>query len=157
MIYRIETEWGCFGAVFSQNGLYALHFPDSQLAYKFTLKSSDNEQATLLESELNAYIAGDLESFSVSYDISRCTEFRRSVWQIMSRIPYGGSMQYGEVAKQLGKLEAAQAVGQACGANPVPLVIPCHRVVAKNGLGGFSAGTEWKLKLIEHEKQYKGE
>jgi len=83
------------------------------------------------------------------------TPFRRRVWQALCAIPPGATLSYGELAQRLGS--APRAVGQACGANPVPIVIPCHRVVAKNGLGGFMnhrAGDPLAIKrwLLHHEQ-----
>jgi O-6-methylguanine DNA methyltransferase len=71
----------------------------------------------------------------------------------MERIPPGGTLSYGEIANRIGKPGGARAVGNACGANPLPLFIPCHRVVAAGGgLGGFSSGTAWKTLLLEREQ-----
>ena len=83
------------------------------------------------------------------------TPFRRRVWQALREIPPGQTVSYGELALRLGS--APRAVGQACGANPVPIVVPCHRVVAKNGLGGFmnySGGEPLAIKrwLLHHEQ-----
>lgn len=78
--------------------------------------------------------------------------FTASVWRQIARIPYGEVRSYGRIARALRRPQASRAVGQACGRNPVPLVIPCHRVVASNGsLGGFSAGLEIKEKLLHLE------
>jgi O-6-methylguanine DNA methyltransferase len=78
--------------------------------------------------------------------------FTARVWKQIARIPYGEVRSYGRIARQLRRAQAARAVGQACGRNPLPLVIPCHRVVAANGsLGGFSAGLDVKRKLLKLE------
>jgi O-6-methylguanine DNA methyltransferase len=78
--------------------------------------------------------------------------FSAHVWRQIARIPYGEVRSYGRLAKALRRPQAARAVGQACGRNPLPLVIPCHRVVASDGsLGGFSAGLETKQKLLTLE------
>jgi O-6-methylguanine DNA methyltransferase len=79
--------------------------------------------------------------------------FTARVWRQIARIPYGEVRSYGRLAKALRRPQAARAVGQACGRNPLPLVIPCHRVVASDGsLGGFSAGLETKQKLLALEQ-----
>ena len=81
------------------------------------------------------------------------TDFQRQVWRAISNIPYGQTKTYGELAKSIGRPNAVRAVGSACGKNPVPLFIPCHRVVGSNGgFGGFSAGLPWKqlFLLLEH-------
>ncbi len=77
------------------------------------------------------------------------TDFQKRVWQALREIPYGTVMTYGELAKRLNS--SARAIGQAIGRNPLPIYFPCHRVVAKNSLGGFSSGIEWKKFLLEIE------
>jgi AraC family transcriptional regulator of adaptative response/methylated-DNA-[protein]-cysteine methyltransferase len=80
------------------------------------------------------------------------TEFQLEVWKEMLRIPPGSTRSYGEVAKRIGRPKAFRAVAQACGANPVPVVVPCHRVVASGGaLGGYTGGLDRKLVLLEGE------
>lgn len=80
------------------------------------------------------------------------TAFQRAVWDAIKRIPPGRTCSYGELAARIGRPRAARAVGQACGANPWPLLVPCHRVLAADGtVGGFSAGLEWKRRLLQIE------
>ena len=74
----------------------------------------------------------------------------------MQKIPRGQTRTYGEIAAAIGRLNAVRAVGSACGANPLPLFIPCHRVVAKTGLGGFGSGLPWKKLLLKEEGWIKG-
>ncbi len=100
--------------------------------------------------QLRAYDAGRLHRFDLPYRING-SEFQRQVCDLMYAIPLGDTRTYGDIAKQLG--QPAQPVGQACGANPIPVIIPCHRVLAANGLGGFSGdgGIETKVALLRHE------
>ncbi len=99
---------------------------------------------------LRAYLAGG-EHPDVDVVIPE-KGFSARVWRQIARIPYGEVRSYGRIARVLRKPQASRAVGQACGRNPVPLVIPCHRVVAANGsLGGFSAGLDIKEKLLRLE------
>jgi O-6-methylguanine DNA methyltransferase len=77
--------------------------------------------------------------------------FHRRVWDCLRDIPWGVARTYGEVARAVRSPRAVRAVGQACGANPLLLIVPCHRVIAENGLGGFALGTAWKQKLLELE------
>ncbi len=78
--------------------------------------------------------------------------FHQKVWKALCAIPYGSTMTYGQLASVVGRPKAARAVGQACGANPLPLLIPCHRVIPKQGgLGGFSSGLPWKEWLLRKE------
>ena len=81
----------------------------------------------------------------------RGTAFQKSVWKAIREIPYGEIKTYGQIAVKVGKPTAFRAVGSACGANRLPLVIPCHRVVASKGLGGFSSGTGIKKQLLRLE------
>lgn len=100
--------------------------------------------------ELSAYFEGKLKQFSVPVNLSG-TPLQKAVWQVMCEIPYGKTMTYGEVAQRLHT--SPRVVGNACGANPIPIIVPCHRIVAANGkLGGYSGadGAEtkrWLLKL----------
>lgn len=84
-------------------------------------------------------------------DLSSGTEFQRKVWEEMIKIPAGKVATYSEIAERIGKPTAYRAVANACGANPVVVLVPCHRVVAKSGLGGFSAGIEIKKELLRRE------
>ena len=80
------------------------------------------------------------------------TRFQQQLWRAILRIPTGNTRTYGELARALHRPKAARAIGQACGANPIPLIVPCHRVLANgNKLGGFSAGLNWKRKLLKAE------
>ena len=80
------------------------------------------------------------------------TDFQRQVWAALLTIPLGETRTYGEIAEQIGNPDSVRAVGRACGANPIPLIVPCHRVLAAgNRLGGFSGGQGWKPRLLERE------
>ncbi|MBY5931819.1 methylated-DNA--[protein]-cysteine S-methyltransferase [Tateyamaria omphalii] len=100
--------------------------------------------------QLQAYDAGTLEDFDLPLDV-RGSKFQRDVCAAMSEIPFGQTITYGDIAKRLDA--PAQAVGQACGGNPIPIIIPCHRVMGAKGLTGFSGagGVETKVALLRHE------
>ena len=100
--------------------------------------------------QLDAYFAGRLRDFDLPL-APVGTIHQRRVWRAMVEIPFGETESYGSIARRLGS--AAQAVGQACGANPIPVIVPCHRVVAASGLGGFSGGSGVATKeiLLAHE------
>lgn len=84
--------------------------------------------------------------------VEQTSPFRRKIWRVLQRIPRGKTATYADVARRAGRPSAARAAGGACGANPVPLFIPCHRVTAANGrLGGFSSGLGWKRWLLSAE------
>lgn len=100
--------------------------------------------------QLAAYFAGHLTQFDLPLR-PQGSAFQQQVCTAIAEIPFGETRTYGDLARQLGV--PAQAVGQGCGANPIPVLIPCHRVLAKSGLGGFSGGTglETKIWLLKHE------
>ncbi|SCG47977.1 methylated-DNA--[protein]-cysteine S-methyltransferase [Micromonospora halophytica] len=102
--------------------------------------------------ELRAYFAGELTEFGVPVAARRGSDFERAVWREMTHIPYGETLTYGEVARRVGDPGAARAVGVACNRNPVPVLVPCHRIVGAGGkLVGFGGGVERKVKLLELE------
>lgn len=106
----------------------------------------------MLEGFLERYIRGEDVDFSpVPLDLERATPFQLRVWEETLRIPYGTTVTYKELATRLGIPSGARAVGQALKKNPVPIIIPCHRVVGKKGLTGFAGGLEWKRRLINLE------
>ncbi len=102
------------------------------------------------KAQLKAYDAGRLTQFDLPYRIAG-SAFQQKVCDLIYAIPFGETRTYGALAQQLA--HPAQAVGQACGANPIPVIIPCHRVLAASGLGGFSGqgGIEGKVALLRHE------
>ena len=115
-------------------------------------KQSDHKLVKQVAHQIEAYFADPYHYFSLPL-IFKGTSFQKRVWQIISGIPRGQVITYNEIAQELGS--GARAVANACGANNLPLVIPCHRVVAKNGLGGFMQGnpkgTDIKKWLLKHE------
>ena len=101
---------------------------------------------------LKAYFAGQRVDFSEKLDLSSATPFQRQVWRLTRLIPYGETKSYGWIAKRLGKIGAARAVGQALARNHLPVIIPCHRVVGSDrGLGGYSGGVRVKKSLLRLE------
>ncbi len=152
----IETPAGHFIAHYSDAGLARLEFP--------------RRYATLPQPNLNEWSAERLKWLALTkraildtlngqspsefppIDLSSGTEFRQRVWTALRGIAMGTTKSYGEIAKEIGSPKAVRAVGSACGANPVPLLVPCHRVLAANvHLGGFSGGLDWKLRLLAAE------
>ncbi|HEU4726006.1 MAG TPA: methylated-DNA--[protein]-cysteine S-methyltransferase [Candidatus Eisenbacteria bacterium] len=105
------------------------------------------------EKALGAYLASRAPLDDVALDVEAGTAFQRRVWEASRKIPVGGVWSYGELARRIGMPGASRAVGNALGANPVPIVIPCHRVIQSDqGIGGFSGGLRWKRFLLEHER-----
>ena len=105
-----------------------------------------------LMKRLKVYFSGHRITFPDKLDLSRATHFQREVWEITRLIPYGETRSYAWVAEQIKKPQAVRAVGQALGKNPLPIIVPCHRVVASDGkLGGFGGGIEMKRYLLSLE------
>jgi methylated-DNA-[protein]-cysteine S-methyltransferase len=102
--------------------------------------------------QLDAYFAGRLRVFELPL-APQGTEFQRTVWDALLRIPYGETTSYGALARSLGKPEASRAVGLANGRNPIPIVIPCHRVIGSGGsLTGYGGGLDLKRRLLALER-----
>jgi O-6-methylguanine DNA methyltransferase len=108
------------------------------------------EENKRAERQLLKYFNGELKQFDLRLDV-RGTSFQKKVLRRVMKIPYGKTMTYGEVARAAGKSGAARAVGAVNAANALPLVIPCHRVVASKGLGGYGGGIAMKKALLEME------
>jgi methylated-DNA-[protein]-cysteine S-methyltransferase len=121
-----------------------LHYPDVSLAPDVLLLD--------VAAQLQAYFAGKRQEFDVDLDLRGHTPFELAVWGTTTRIPYGQTRTYAWLAGQVGGPSAAQAVGAALGANPVPLIIPCHRVIGSDGaLHGFAQGVDMKARLLALE------
>ncbi len=163
MLYTIvQTRWGWVGAIFSDKGLRRLTFPvKTECEAKKRLKNKgDNGYVQSnkfkgLEKKLVNYFSGKPVSFSCDLDLSGVTQFQREVWETVSKIPYGQAKSYKWVADKMGRKNAYRAVGQALARNPVPIIIPCHRVICKDGspggFGGKAAIIKTKLKLLALE------
>lgn len=105
--------------------------------------------------QMAEYFQGRRREFDLPLD-PQGTAFQRTVWAALREIPYGETRSYGELAAMIGRPKAARAVGMACNRNPLPILIPCHRVVGKDGsLTGYAGGLELKQQLLELEKRYK--
>jgi methylated-DNA-[protein]-cysteine S-methyltransferase len=101
-------------------------------------------------SQLDEYFAGERTDFDVRMELDG-TDFQREVWTELARIPYGETISYGELARRVGRPSAPRAVGQANGRNPIPVIVPCHRVLAGNGIGGYGGGLKVKRQLLAVE------
>lgn len=154
----IKTPDGDFAAWFSETGLCRLDFPSDTHA-----ETDVRTCASISAPEFNAWLqltrTALLDALSgrnprqlPPLDLSAGTEFQRRVWLALLEIPAGQTRSYQEIADALHSPGAARAVGGGCGANPIPVLVPCHRVVAADRrLGGFSGGLEWKIRLLKRE------
>lgn len=114
----------------------------------------DDKKFRAFSSHLKKFSAGKKVSFDIALDIRSGTPFQRRVWKEIAAIPWGRTASYSALAAGIGKAKAVRAVANACGANPLPIVVPCHRVIASDGtIGGFSSGgAALKKKILALEK-----
>lgn len=142
--------------ILNNDTLHMVLFADAKkTSQTFKLRGFENEisdpQSYQAGVQLLEYFEGKRTVFDMPFDI-RGTEFQMSVWKSLVDIPYGQTLSYAQVAEKVQSPRAYRAVGSSCGANPLPIIIPCHRVLASNGgLGGYSGGLEIKRALLEHE------
>lgn len=152
----IGTALGEFVAGYSEQGLVSLDFPASPRRPQRSLiadaPSPVRRWHRLTARALNNVLAGKDAGELPPLDWSGATDFQRAVWSKMRTIRAGQTLSYGEIARDISRPKAVRAVGGACGANPIPVLVPCHRVLAANGrIGGFSGGLDWKRTLLECE------
>jgi len=100
--------------------------------------------------QLEEYFAGERTTFDIPMEPAGTT-FQKEVWAELSKIPYGQTISYGELARRVGRPKGPRAVGQANGKNPIPIIVPCHRVLAADGLGGYAGGLAMKRALLAVE------
>ena len=153
MIAPVPTKMGVFTANYSENGLCRLRFPQGKkMPIGTTLSKRQQSWHSKTQRTVQAILIGRVPRALPPLDFSNDTDFRRRVWEMLLTIPTGTVWTYGELAWSINQPRAARAVGGACGANPIPLFIPCHRVVGANGtLTGFSGGMKWKIFLLVAE------
>jgi methylated-DNA-[protein]-cysteine S-methyltransferase len=142
----VDTPIGTLGLTASEHGLTSVRWNANGLP--------DDSSPVLDEAaaQLEAYFAGTLIAFDLPFDLDG-TDFQKNCWLALATIPYGQTVSYGEQARRLGLgPDAARAVGSANGQNPIPVILPCHRVIGADGsLTGFGGGLPLKRFLLEHE------
>lgn len=151
--YEYDSPLGTITLTASDKGLTSLSLPE----YKYDIPVSDEEvfarepfEAAL--SQLEKYFAGEAVKFNVPLDLLG-TDFQCEVWEALQSIPAGETRSYGELAQDVGRPKASRAVGAANGQNPVAIIVPCHRVIGKNGkLTGYAGGLDAKAWLLKHEQ-----
>ena len=153
MIAPVPTEMGVFTVEYSDAGLCRLRFPrGKKLSKGPALTKQQQSWHHKTQKAVQAILTGCAPRTLPPLDFSAGTDFRRRVWEMLLTIPAGTVWTYGKLAWSINQPRAARAVGGACGANPIPLFIPCHRVVGANGtLTGFSGGMKWKIFLLVAE------
>ena len=154
-----QTACGWVGIASSPNGLLSLTLPEptQERALKPLLEhwgkgQSYDDALDDLKTKLQQYFDGQRVLFDEPLDLRGATAFQRRVWSAVRDIPYGETRSYGQIAHQAGSPGAARAVGRAMATNPVPIVVPCHRVIGSNGdLRGFGGGLDLKRRMLELE------
>ena len=152
----VATGEGTFVAHYSEKGLAGLDWPAKKnprvISGNARVSSEILRWHKLTTGALKAVLAGRDAAELPPLDWLGKTDFQKSVWREMLKIPAGKTKSYGEIAMAIKKPKAVRAVGGACGANPIPVIVPCHRILAANKkIGGFSGGLEWKRKLLAAE------
>ncbi len=155
----IKTPIGELLAVANDESLYMLDFSDlenidkklAKISKNQEIKSGGNFVIEQIDSELKEYFAGNLKKFKTKVTLTG-TEFQNSVWQALLDLKYGETISYIDLAKKIGNEKAVRAVASTVGANPLPVIIPCHRIIGKDGsLTGYSGGIDKKKFLLELE------
>jgi methylated-DNA-[protein]-cysteine S-methyltransferase len=159
LLDRVASPIGTITIISDGEFLLALEFEDYDDRMRrllkihvgdFTLKELPNPSG--LSDRIRAYFAGDLAAIDDIAVETGGTPFQREVWMALRRIPAGSTTTYGELAKTIGRPSAVRAVGMANGSNPIPIVVPCHRVIGSNGtLTGYGGGLPRKRWLLAHE------
>ncbi len=148
----IPSPAGMLAAVIGEGKIYSLSFSDSVGSFPQDAPTSaeDRRTAELLRMQLDEYFSGRRQSFDLPFCLHG-TDFQLAVWNAIRQIPYGEVRSYGETAWMAGYPRAARAVGTACRKNPLLLIVPCHRVVAADGLGGYGGRPDIKRAILRLE------
>jgi methylated-DNA-[protein]-cysteine S-methyltransferase len=150
----MKSPIGVLKLIGSDRGLAAVLWEhDDSLPQQFGAVTADPRHPVLLQAqrELDEYFAGSRKRFAVQLDFAG-TEFQNKVWNALRTIPFGETRSYGDIADQIGSSKAVRAVGAANGRNPIPIIVPCHRVIGADGtLTGFAGGLQIKARLLALE------
>ncbi len=149
-LYYYKTPIGPLGFMAENDVLTHILFPDVPIPHSAVIQ----ETPVILQAfdEVSEYLNGDRQAFDVPMN-TKGTPFQEAVWQTLLTIPYGTTINYQELAARNGKPKAVRAVGMACHRNPLPILIPCHRVIAKNGeLNGYAGPSGLKQTLLDLER-----
>jgi methylated-DNA-[protein]-cysteine S-methyltransferase len=149
----IPTKLGVFRVRYTAQGIAAVDFPGFGGSRSGATARNAPPFVSEFTRQLKLYADGKPVRWTAPLDLSAGTNFQQSVWRALTKIPRGETRSYGWVARKIGKPGASRAVGAACGANPVPVIVPCHRVIAGDGsLGGFGGGLPMKRRLLALER-----
>ena len=141
------------GALIASLGCYLLIERHGELVTRIYFSQDMPSEPSKLAEEIDAHLERGAPCPKAELDMSECTDFQKQIYALVQAIPRGKTMTYGQVADRAGKPGAARAVGRAMATNPYAILVPCHRVVAKKGLGGYAWGKEMKEKLLRLERE----
>jgi methylated-DNA-[protein]-cysteine S-methyltransferase len=145
----VNTPFGNLYIIFMGDVLTVVSFEDDKPRGILPGKSGASD---LVRKQLDEYLRGERTDFTCQTAFSEGTEFERNVWNALRKVPYGETRTYKWLAEKIGKPRAFRAVGNALGKNPIPIIIPCHRIIESDGsLGGYSSGIGIKRRLLEIE------
>ena len=147
----LDTPLGTVTLEASERGLGSIRFPNRPKSIAGRGRLTSNNVIKLAKQELTAYFASQLKAFSVPLDWHG-TAFQESVWQALTAIPYGETVTYADIARAIGRPQSARPTGGVVGRNPLPIIVPCHRVIGSDRtLTGFTGGLKIKVALLELE------
>jgi len=155
--YIVDDKYG--GLIFTNQGFQKLILPRKRkrevkeaILREFPESIYRRHAGRLLKAGLRRYFKGQPVDFRIKLDLSSCSSFQRRVYASILSVPYGETRSYKWLATQMGNGSAARAVGRALKSNPIPIIIPCHRIIKSDGsLGGYAGGVEWKKRLLKLE------
>jgi len=147
-----DSPLGPLQIIVEDNGVKALYFENHRRPINHdAMVEGENDVTKRLHDQLELYFQGQLKQFDIPINPSG-TEFQRKVWHALAEIPFGESRSYAQLAEAIGNPNAVRAVGAANGRNPISIVVPCHRVIGKDGsLTGYAGGLDRKRWLLSHE------
>lgn len=158
-LHQFRTTWGTIRTACSRDRMMVLTLPtvdsyqfDQQLEKLFARAdfAGANHLCRTVELEVRAYFANRLKRFSIPVSY-HCSAFQEKALRAVAKVPYGTTRTYGQIAETIGHPNAYRAVGTANACNRLPLIVPCHRIVAHNGIGGYGGGEELKARLLRLE------
>lgn len=149
-IFFYDTDIGKIGIEEKDGFIVKVHFGSNTSFEDEDIKEIDVIKNAYIQ--LNKYLKGEIKEFNIPLKVDG-TEFMKEVWNGLLKIPYGETLSYKELGEKIGRPKAARAIGIACNKNPIPIFIPCHRIVGSNGnLTGYLGGLNIKKRLLEIEK-----
>lgn len=149
-VQYFDSKYGSWRVEATERGISAVKLVDSNWSRE---DENSSEITKLAVTELERYFKKVLRIFNVPIDIQEGTEFQRQIWKELSYIEYGKTISYQKLANEIGNPQSVRAVGAANGANPIAIILPCHRVIGSDGsLTGYAYGVELKRNLLLHEE-----